>query len=69
VAVPVIGIGGKTSGRDVLDFILSGATAVQRGTVNMIEPAASVRILREIEETMVELGINNLNEIRGELKT
>lgn len=69
VAVPVIGIGGITSGRDVLEFILAGAAAVQTGTINMIEPAASVRILREIEEMMLELGIKNLNEIRGELKT
>ncbi len=68
VAVPVIGIGGITCGGDVLEFILAGASAVQTGAVNMVEPAASVRILHEIETQMQELQIKNLEEIRGELK-
>lgn len=69
VTIPVIGIGGITTGRDVLEFILAGASAVQTGTINMVEPCASVRIIAELEETMKELGIKNLNEIKGKLKT
>ncbi len=67
-AVPVIGMGGITSGRDVLEFILAGASAVQIGTINLIEPGAAARILRELEETMTKSGITSLNEIKGELK-
>jgi dihydroorotate dehydrogenase (NAD+) catalytic subunit len=66
--VPVIGMGGITSGRDVLDYILVGAAAVQVGTVNFREPAAVVRIINEIETEMVRLKIQDLSEIRGKLQ-
>jgi len=68
VNIPVIGIGGISSGRDVLDYILVGASAVETGTVNMVEPSASVRIIKEIEDLMVRLKIESLNELRGKLK-
>jgi dihydroorotate dehydrogenase (NAD+) catalytic subunit len=61
-------MGGITSGRDVLDYILVGATAVQVGTVNFCEPAAAVRIIHEIEAEMDKLHINDLSEIRGKLQ-
>jgi dihydroorotate dehydrogenase (NAD+) catalytic subunit len=66
--VPVIGMGGITSGRDVLDYILVGAAAVEIGTVNFREPAAAARILAEIEAEMDELRIKDLSEIRGKLQ-
>lgn len=69
VRIPVIGIGGIVSGRDVLDYLLVGASAVQIGTVNFGEPAAAVRIISELEEEMEKLHIKNLTEIRGKLKT
>ena len=69
ISIPVIGIGGITSGRDVLEYILAGAAAVQTGTINLVEPGASQRIINEIKELMEELKIKNLNEIRGKLKT
>jgi len=69
VTVPVIGIGGITTGKDVLEFILAGAAAVQTGTINMVEPRASVRIIKELEEAMNELNINHLSEIKGKLET
>lgn len=69
VHVPVIGIGGISSGRDVLEFVLAGATAVQIGTINLIEPAAAVRIIKEIEEIMREEKIRNLAELRGKLNS
>ncbi len=68
VSIPVIGIGGICTGKDVLEFILAGASAVQTGTINMTEPSASVRIIAELEQTMAELHINNLLEIKGALK-
>lgn len=66
--VPVIGMGGITSGRDVLDYILVGAAAVQIGTVNLCEPAAAVRIISEIEMEMDRLKIKDLSEIKGKLQ-
>jgi len=68
VRIPVIGMGGITSGRDVLDYILVGAAAVQIGTVNFCEPRAAVRIIGEIETEMDKLQIKNLSEIRGKLQ-
>jgi dihydroorotate dehydrogenase (NAD+) catalytic subunit len=68
VGIPVIGIGGIFTGKDVLEYILVGAAAVQTGTVNMVEPGASVRIIDEIEHLMKELQIKNLNEIKGTLR-
>ncbi len=68
VQIPVIGIGGISSGKDVLEFILCGASAVQTGTINMIEPNASIRILKEIEEITKDLKINSLNELKGAIK-
>ena len=67
VQIPVIGMGGITSGLDVLEYILVGAAAVQIGTINFFEPAAAVRILHEIEIEMDKLGIKDLAEIRGRL--
>ncbi|MCU0276455.1 MAG: dihydroorotate dehydrogenase [Acidobacteria bacterium] len=67
--VPVIGIGGISSGRDVLEYILVGAAAVQIGTINFREPAAALRITNEIEAEMERLKIGNLSEIRGQLQT
>lgn len=66
--VPVIGMGGIASGRDVLDYILVGASAVQVGTVSFREPAAAARIAAEVAEEMDRLGIRSLAEIRGKLE-
>ena len=68
VQVPVIGMGGITSGKDVLEYILVGAAAVEIGTVNFCEPAAAVRILGELENEMEKLHLHDLNEIKGKLK-
>lgn len=68
VQIPVIGMGGISSGQDVLEYILVGAAAVQIGTINFCEPAAAVRILHEIEIEMDKLGIKNLSELRGKLQ-
>lgn len=66
--VPVIGMGGIASGRDVLEYFLVGAAAVQIGTINFREPAAALRITSEIEAEMERLKIKSLSEIRGQLQ-
>jgi len=68
VSIPVIGIGGIATGRDVLEYLLVGARAVQTGTVNLVDPGASARILGEMREEMERLGISRLDEIQGRMK-
>ncbi|WRS28943.1 dihydroorotate dehydrogenase [Oscillospiraceae bacterium MB08-C2-2] len=65
VKIPVVGLGGIASGRDVLEFIMAGATAVQVGTANFIRPDMSAVILEELSSLMDKLGIESLEEIRG----
>lgn len=65
VDVPIIGMGGISNGLDAIEFIMAGATAVQVGSVNFIEPSACCLIVHEIEEFMGQEGIESLEEIRG----
>lgn len=68
VKVPVIGIGGIMTGIDALEFMLAGASAVQVGTANFLDPAASERIAREMEQYLVENGISDVKELIGALQ-
>lgn len=65
VSIPVVGLGGIMCGRDVIEFIMAGATAVQIGTANFTKPTIMLDILTELEAFMAERGINSLDEIRG----
>ena len=65
VDVPVIGLGGITTGADALEFIMAGATAVQVGTASFMDPRACGRITAEIGQWMDRHGVKNLDEIRG----
>jgi len=67
--IPVIGMGGITTGRDALEFLVVGARAVEVGTANLVDPGASVRIVREIEAFCREKKIGRVEEIIGTLKT
>ena len=68
VKVPLIGIGGITNAIDALEFILAGATAVQVGTANFLNPAAAEEIARGMESWLVENGVKDINELVGALK-
>jgi len=63
--IPVIGIGGITTWQDAVTFIMAGATAVQVGTANFIDPWSAIRIVEGLEEFMQHRGLNNWEEIRG----
>lgn len=65
VNVPVVGLGGIASGKDAIEFIMAGATAVQVGTANFIKPDICLDIIDEIESFMKKEGIKDLSEIRG----
>ncbi|ABS33333.1 dihydroorotate dehydrogenase [Clostridium botulinum] len=65
VKIPVIGIGGICNYEDVIEFIMAGATAVQIGTTNFMNPYSAVDIIEDLENYMKKQGIKNLEEIRG----
>ncbi len=65
VKVPVVGLGGICTARDALEFIMAGATAVQVGTANFVNPRAAADIARGIADYCRNNGVNNLAEIRG----
>lgn len=63
--VPIIGTGGVRSGRDALELILAGASAVSVGTAIFHDPGACLRILRELEEALAQRGITRLADVVG----
>lgn len=65
VRIPVIGLGGITCGRDALEFLMAGATAIEVGTANFLDPGVSVRIVDEIEEYCRANKISDIREIIG----
>ena len=68
VKVPVIGMGGVSSAEDVLEMMLAGATAVEVGAANLVNPYACRDIIRELPNTMERYGIDNLCDIIGGVK-
>ena len=65
VAIPVIGMGGVSSARDVIEMMMAGATAVQVGAANLKNPYACKEIIEELPEIMQQLGIEKLIDIIG----
>ena len=65
VNIPVIGLGGIMSGKDALEFIMAGATAVEIGTANFINPAITIKIIDEINDFCNRHNIDDINSIRG----
>ncbi|OQX28374.1 MAG: dihydroorotate dehydrogenase B catalytic subunit [Desulfobacteraceae bacterium IS3] len=65
VKIPVIGIGGIMKAEDALEFLIAGATAVQVGTANFVNPRASIEIIQGIEAFLIENNISDVKEIIG----
>jgi dihydroorotate dehydrogenase (NAD+) catalytic subunit len=65
VEIPVIGLGGICSGKDAIEFMMAGASAIQIGTVNFVNPMAGKEIIEEMEAFLIEQGIKDINEIVG----
>jgi dihydroorotate dehydrogenase (NAD+) catalytic subunit len=53
---PIVGCGGVSSGRDIVEYLMAGASAVAAGTVHLAEPKAGARITRELQSELVRLG-------------
>ncbi len=65
VNIPVVGLGGIMNGRDAMEFILAGATAIEVGTANFIDPAVTVKIVDYIEDFCIRHGVSDINELVG----
>lgn len=68
VRIPVIGIGGIMNSKDAIEFMLAGATAVQVGTANFINPKTTVEIIEGIEGYLKKKNIRSIKDIIGALK-
>lgn len=67
VKIPVIGLGGIMNGRDAIEFMLAGATAVEIGTANFIDPAVTMKVIDFMEDYCSRHGIDDINDIIGEI--
>ena len=65
VKIPIVGMGGVASAEDVLEMILAGATAVEVGAANLVDPYACKKIVEELPAAMQKYGVQSLNELRG----
>ncbi len=65
VKIPVIGLGGISSATDAIEFLLAGASAIQIGTANFIDPAISAKVAKGIVEYCERQGVGDVNELVG----
>ena len=65
VKIPIIGLGGVSSAEDVIEMMLAGATAVQVGAANLVDPYACRNIIEELPKAMERYGIEKLSDITG----
>ena len=65
VKIPIVGMGGVTTAEDVIEIMLAGATAVQVGAANLVDPFACKKIIEDLPATMEKYNIKDLNEIIG----
>ena len=68
VSVPVIGLGGISNATDALEFLIAGASAVQIGTANFLDPQVSVKVVEGINRWLDEHGCTGVEEIVGTLQ-
>ena len=65
VSIPIVGMGGVTTAEDVIELMLAGATAVEVGAANLVDPFACRRIVEDLPRVMQKYNINDLNDIIG----
>ena len=68
VKIPVIGIGGIAHAHDALEFLIVGATAVQVGTANFVDPTAMDTIITGLEDFLIAEGLDDIRQVIGSLK-
>ena len=65
VSVPILGMGGIRTGKDIVEMLLAGADVIAMGTVMFADPMAPVKALRELEEWMDAHGVKSVSELSG----
>ena len=68
INIPILGMGGITNGRDALEFMLAGASAISIGAGNFIDPYTSINTVKEIEEYMKKYNIKDIKDIIGKVE-
>ena len=68
VKIPVVGLGGIMNWKDAVEFLLAGATAIQIGTANFIDPAITVKVADGINDYLERHGYSSVREIIGALE-
>jgi dihydroorotate dehydrogenase (NAD+) catalytic subunit len=68
VKIPVIGIGGITTAEDAIEFLLAGATAIQIGTANFVNPQATVEVINGIKQYLVDSQLKSMGDLVGALQ-
>ncbi len=69
LGIPICGMGGIATAEDVLEFLIAGASTIQIGTQNFVEPNCAARLVGEISELAAELGVNKIGDLVGTLRT
>ena len=65
VGIPVVGLGGISNAKDAIEFLMAGATAIEIGTANFLDPAVSIKVRDGIEEWLDAHGCQSVEEIIG----
>lgn len=68
VNIPVVGLGGIMNATDAIEFLMAGATAIEIGTANFIDPTTTIRVINGINEWLDNHGIKDIHEIIGCMK-
>lgn len=68
VNIPILGMGGIIEGKDAIEFLLAGATAIAIGAGNLVNPYTSITVIQEIKEYLEKQKIENLQEITGKVQ-
>ena len=63
--IPVVGLGGIMNERDALEFMMCGATAIEIGTANFIDPQVTVKVIDGMNQWLDDHGVKDINEIIG----
>ena len=65
VQIPVIGLGGISNAKDALEFLIAGASAIEIGTANFLDPTVSVKVVQGVDEYLEKHGFASVKEIIG----
>ena len=68
VNIPVVGLGGIMNATDAIEFLMAGATAIEIGTANFIDPTTTIRVINGINEWLDNHGVKDIHEIIGCMK-